>query len=75
MVQALVFDAPTLQYWQARLGSGELEVEGPLFRPVKYGIAVAQSSPLCKRINEALLSTYTDGTYEEIYRKWFAQTK
>jgi len=70
-----VFDAPTLQYWQARLGSGELQVVGPLFRLVKYGIAVARGSPLRKRINEAVLAMYADGTYEEIYGKWFAQTK
>src|SRR5215472_8688254 len=74
-LQAIVFDAPTLQYWQAKLGSGELQVVGPLFRPVKYGIAVASGSPLRKRINEALLAMYADGTYEEIYRKWFAPTK
>jgi polar amino acid transport system substrate-binding protein len=57
------------------LGCRELEVVGPLFRPVKYGIALAQGSPLRKRIDEALLSMYADGTYEEIYRKWLAQTK
>ncbi len=74
-VQAVVFDAPTLQYWQARLGSSDLQVVGPLFRPVKYGIAVAPGSPLRKRINEALLAMYADGSYEEIYHKWFAQTK
>ena len=74
-VQAVVFDAPTLQYWQARLGSGELQVVGPLFRPVKYGIAVGRGSPLRKRINEALLAMYADGSYEDIYRKWFARTK
>jgi ABC-type amino acid transport substrate-binding protein len=74
-VQAIVFDAPTLQYWQSRLGSGELQVVGPLFRPLKYGIAVARGSPLRKRINEALLAMFADGSYEEIYRKWFAQTR
>ncbi len=74
-LQAIVFDAPTLRYWQAKLGSGELRVVGPLFRPVKYGIAIASGSPLRKRINEALLAMYADGTYEEIYRKWFAETK
>lgn len=74
-VQAVVFDAPTLQYWQARLGSGDLQVVGPLFRPVKYGIAIARGSPLRKRINEAVLTMYADGTYEDIYRKWFAQAK
>lgn len=74
-IQAIVFDAPTLEYWQTRLGSGELQVVGPVFRPVKYGIAVARGSPLRKRLNEALQELYADGTYEDIARKWFAQTK
>jgi ABC-type amino acid transport substrate-binding protein len=74
-VQAIVFDAPTLQYWAARLGNGELAVVGPVFRPEKYGIAVANGSPLRKSINETLLEMYEDGTYEQIYRKWFSQAK
>jgi len=71
-VQAVVFDAPTLQYWAAKQGHGLVEVVGPLFRPQKYGIAVAVGSPLRKQINQVLLDMYTDGTYEKIYASWFA---
>ncbi len=74
-VQAIVFDAPTLQYWAAKRGQGTLEVVGPIFRPVKYGIAMAEGSPLRKQINQVLLAMYQDGTYEQIYGKWFAQGK
>ena len=74
-VQAIVFDAPTLQYWAAKRGGGVLAVVGPIFRPEKYGIAVANGSPLRKSINEALLSMYEDGTYEQIYGKWFSSSK
>ena len=74
-VQAIVFDSPTVQYWAARLGGGDLQVVGLVFRPVKYGIAVARGNPLRKRINEVLLELYSDGTYEEISRKWFSQAK
>jgi polar amino acid transport system substrate-binding protein len=74
-VQAVVFDAATLQYWAARRGQGILQVVGPIFRPEKYGIAVGQGSPLRKQINEALLRMYEDGEYEEIYNKWFSQTR
>ena len=70
-----MFDAPTLEYWQTRLGSGQLQVVGPVFRPLKYGIAVARGNPLRKRLNEALLELYADGTYEDISRKWFAPPK
>jgi ABC-type amino acid transport substrate-binding protein len=71
-VQAVVFDAATLQYWAARQGKGVVQVVGPIFRPQKYAIAVAVGSPLRKQINRALLEIYADGTYERIYSAWFA---
>jgi ABC-type amino acid transport substrate-binding protein len=72
-VEAIVFDAPTLQYWAARRGKGVLQVVGPIFRPEKLGIAMKQGSSLRKQIDEALLTLYENGTYEEVYDKWFAQ--
>jgi ABC-type amino acid transport substrate-binding protein len=74
-VQAIVYDAPTLQYWAAKRGNGVLTVVGPIFRPEKYGIAVRNGSPLRKPVNEALLAIYEDGTYEQIYGKWFSSAK
>ena len=74
-VQAIVYDAPTLQYWAAKVGNGELAVVGPIFRPEKYGIALSGGSQFRKPINEALLAMYEDGTYEQIYRKWFSASK
>ncbi|CAB3767240.1 transporter substrate-binding domain-containing protein [Paraburkholderia humisilvae] len=74
-VQAIVYDAPTLQYWAAKRGNGALIVVGPIFRPEKYGIAVANGSALRKPINEALLAMYEDGTYEQINGKWFSPAR
>jgi ABC-type amino acid transport substrate-binding protein len=74
-LQAIVYDAPTLQYWAAKRGNGILMVVGPIFRPEKYGIALTGGSTLRKPINEALLAMYADGTYEKIYGKWFRQGK
>jgi polar amino acid transport system substrate-binding protein len=74
-LQAVIFDAPTLQYWAAKQGNGVVQVVGPIFRPEKYGIAVANGSALRKPINEALLELYEDGTYEKIYARWFAPGK
>ncbi|MBL8414881.1 MAG: transporter substrate-binding domain-containing protein [Propionivibrio sp.] len=71
-VQAVVFDAPTLQYWAAKQGQGVVQVVGPLFRQEKYAIAVAEGSDLRKKINEAILTIYEDGTYEKIYARWFS---
>jgi ABC-type amino acid transport substrate-binding protein len=70
-VQALVFDAPTLQYLAASRGNGVLSVVGPIFAPQKYGIAVADNSPLRKQINKVLLELFEDGRYKALYNKWF----
>jgi polar amino acid transport system substrate-binding protein len=74
-VQAVVLSAAVLQYLAAQPANRMLQVVGPIFRPYKIAMAVRDGSPLRKRINEALLAMYQDGTYEEIYAKWFAQSK
>jgi ABC-type amino acid transport substrate-binding protein len=72
-VQAMVFDAPTLQYLAAKRGNGALRVVGPIFAAQKYGIAVRDGSPLRKLINKALLEMYEDGRYRALYAKWFSR--
>jgi polar amino acid transport system substrate-binding protein len=74
-VQAVVLSAAVLQYLAAQPANRALQVVGPIFRPYKIAIAVANGSPLRKRINEALLAIYQDGTYEDIYARWFAPGK
>jgi ABC-type amino acid transport substrate-binding protein len=74
-VQAVVFDAATLQYWAGKQGKGLVQVVGPIFRPQKYAIAVSVGSPLRKQINRALLEIYADGTYERIYSAWFTASQ
>jgi polar amino acid transport system substrate-binding protein len=70
-IRAVVFAAPTLQYWVATQGQGELQVVGPVFQPERIGVAVAEGSPLRKRINTAMDTLYDEGTYAEIYARWF----
>jgi polar amino acid transport system substrate-binding protein len=72
-VQAMVFDAPTLQYLATKRGNGVLHVVGPIFAAQKYGIVVPDGSPLRKRINKALLEMYEDGRYRALYNKWFSR--
>ena len=45
---------------------------GSIFEEETYGIALPTGSPLRKPINEALLKLKQDGTYEELYNKWFS---
>jgi polar amino acid transport system substrate-binding protein len=71
-VQAVVFDAPSLEYWAAKEGRGIVEVVGPVFRTEKIAMAVATGSVLRKQIDEALLEIYKDGTYDRIHSAWFS---
>lgn len=70
-VQAVVYDAPVLQYYSVTQGKGKVQVVGPIFKEETYGIALPNGSPLRKRINEALLRMQQDGTYDAIYARWF----
>jgi ABC-type amino acid transport substrate-binding protein len=68
---ALVFDAPVLQYYAATRGQGKAHVVGKIFRPEKYGIALPPDSPLRRLLNTAILEMYQDGSYDELHNWWF----
>ncbi len=68
---AVVYDAPVLLYYAAREGKGKVQVVGSIFRKESYGIVFPPNSPYRKRINEALLTMRENGTYQELYKKWF----
>ena len=70
-VDAVVFDAPVLQYYAAHEGKGKVQVVGSIFREESYGIVFPTNSPLRKRVNNALLSMHEDGTYRILHDKWF----
>lgn len=70
-VDAIVYDAPVLQYYTTKEGKGKVQVVGPIFKEETYGIALPTGSRYRKPINEALLKLKQDGTYDELYAKWF----
>jgi polar amino acid transport system substrate-binding protein len=70
-----VFDAPVLLYYVANKGSNKARLVGPMLRKQNYGIMFPRGSTLRKPVNEALLKLNEDGTYEALYKKWFASTQ
>lgn len=68
---AVVFDAPILSYYASHEGRKMASVTGGIFLRENYGIAFPTGSPLVEDVNQALLALREDGTYDEIYRKWF----
>jgi polar amino acid transport system substrate-binding protein len=70
---AIVFDAPILLYYASHQGKGKVQVIGSPFLRESYGIAFPIQSPLRKPINEILLALQEDGTYQQLYSKWFGE--
>jgi polar amino acid transport system substrate-binding protein len=68
---AVVYDAPVLQYFASHEGKGKATVVGPIFRKEAYGILFPPDSPLRKPVNEALLRLRENGTYDRLQTKWF----
>lgn len=71
---AILYDAPNVEYYVATAGEGTLQVVGDLFEAENYGIAVTQGHPeLVEAMNEAIAEIIDDGTYSEIYEEWFGE--
>ena len=70
-VDAIVYDAPVLQYIAAHEGKGKVQVAGSVFRSEAYGILFRPDSPLRKPVNEALLKLRESGEYQAIRERWF----
>src|SRR5262245_23015448 len=70
-VDAVVFDSPVLLFYAAKEGKGRVQMVGAPFRKEDYGIVFPRNAPLRKQVNVALLALREDGTYLQLYEKWF----
>ncbi len=70
-VDAVVFDSPVLMYYAASEGKGRVTLVGSPFRKEDYGIVFRPNNPLRRQVNATLLRLREDGTYQQIYDKWF----
>lgn len=71
---AVLYDAPNVEYYILTAGEGKLKTVGELIEAQDYGIAVAQGNEdLVTAMNEALAEIIDDGTYVEIYSEWFGE--
>ena len=69
-LEAVVFDAPILAYY-VNTAEGDAALAGPVFLRENYGIVLPSGSILAEPLNQSLLRLRENGTYDEIYRKWF----
>jgi polar amino acid transport system substrate-binding protein len=70
-VDAIVTAAPLLLYYASHEGRGRVKTVGPEFNTAPAAIMVQLDSPLRRRINLALIALRENGTYQQIYDKWF----
>ena len=71
-VDAIVFDAPVLQYHASREGAGEVTTVGTEFQRVQYGLMLSEDDPeLRERIDVALLELMESGVYDRLHDAWF----
>ncbi len=73
LLDGAVHDVQLLRYFAANTGKNRVQIIGPVFNNDSYGIALPQGSALTQDINSALKKLRTDGTYDQLYTKWFKQ--
>lgn len=74
-LDAVVHDSPNIMYYVKVAGEGKVKIEGlkSNILPQQYSIALQKGSPYTAKINEIINELKIDGTYRDIYFKWFNQ--
>ncbi|WNZ23692.1 basic amino acid ABC transporter substrate-binding protein [Leptolyngbya sp. NK1-12] len=71
-VDAVINDAPVTTYLINSGAVPGLKLIAPPLTEEYYGIATPKDSPNLEKINAALTTLFNNGTYAQIYKKWFA---
>jgi polar amino acid transport system substrate-binding protein len=70
-VDAVVAPAPLLLYYAAHEGKGRVKMVGAEFDRRSIAFEMQLDSPLRRKIDRALVALRENGTYQQIYDKWF----
>ncbi|MCL6408620.1 transporter substrate-binding domain-containing protein, partial [Dickeya dadantii] len=69
---AVLHDTPNILYFIKTAGNGQFKAVGDSIKAQQYGIAFPKgSNELREKVNGALKTLRENGTYAEIYKKWF----
>ncbi|MCB2217437.1 glutamine ABC transporter substrate-binding protein GlnH [Desulfofustis glycolicus] len=68
---AVLFDSPAVMYYAQTAGKEKARVVGPLYMGQSYGIAFPAGSDLREQVTIEILKLMEDGSYAELYKKWF----
>lgn len=70
---AAIHDTPNVLYFIKTAAKGQAKAVGPDVKAASYGIAFPSGSELRDKFNVALLEMMEDGSYAELYKKWFGE--
>ncbi len=74
-IDAVVFDAPVLNYYVTHEGEAHGRTIGSAFLRENYGLLFPQGSEHTEEANRALLALQEDGTYDQLYKRWFGGSR
>ncbi|MFK5968535.1 MAG: transporter substrate-binding domain-containing protein [Candidatus Marithrix sp.] len=72
-VDAIVYDAPVLWYYESHQGKETVKTVGHIFKKENYAIVFPTGSALKEKVNLILLELFEDGSYEDLEEKWFGK--
>lgn len=72
-VDAVLYDMPNVKYYVAQEAADDLKVVGDVLQGEQYGIGFKKDSEIRDKMNEALQTLKDNGTYDDIYEKWFGE--
>ena len=72
-IDAIIGDAPVLEYHQHTHSKESFTVVGPLFRPDKYGFGVSKKSGIEKLLTIELLGAHEQGLISTLRKKYFGE--
>ncbi len=70
-VDAVVFDAPILAYYEATASGPATRLLPRIYRRENYGIVLTANSPLSEQIDQTLLQLRESGIYDDLMQRWF----
>lgn len=72
-IDAIIGDAPVLEYHKHTHADEPIDVVGPLFKPDKYGFGFTRNNGLEDMLTVEVLGAHERGLIEELRRKYFGQ--
>ncbi|NCC26305.1 MAG: glutamine ABC transporter substrate-binding protein GlnH [Deltaproteobacteria bacterium] len=68
---AVIFDSPVISDFVRTVGKDQVKIVGPMYMGQSYGIGFPKGSDLVAKVNAALQKMKDDGSYRDLYLKWF----